>query len=99
VDVLILVFSDGPHQLGIIPQRYRDNIIESLKNSKFKDNPVIQAAVLELQTIDRSQEHWVSFIARQLLLDKRRSESWFDNLPIRDKLFQELAYNTDTWIS
>ena len=95
----ILVYSDGPHQLGIIPRRYRDDIIESLKNSKFKDNLVIQAAILELQTIDRSQEHWASFIARQLLLDKRRNESWFDRLPIRDKLFQELAYNTNTWIS
>ena len=88
-----LVYSDGPHQLGMIPELYRCALIDKLQSSKFCNNPIIKEAILDLQNIDRSQELWPKFVASQLLLDKRRNESWFDNLPIRDKLFQEIAYN------
>jgi hypothetical protein len=88
-----LVYSDGPYQLGLIPVSYRHEIIDAMKNSRFKDNSIIQSAILELQTVDRCQQLWPAFVAKQLLLDKRRGESWFDNLPVRDKLFQEIAYN------
>ena len=88
-----LVYSDGPYQLGLIPVSYRHEIIDAMKNSRFKDNSIIQSAILELQTVDRCQQLWPAFVAKQLLLDKRRGESWFDNLPVRDKLFREIAYN------
>jgi len=94
-----LVYSDGPYQLGLIPGPYRFNIIETMKASRFKNNPAIQTAIEELQTIDRSQELWPAFVAKQLLLDKRRNESWFDSLPFKREMFQELAYNTNPWIS
>lgn len=94
-----LVYSNGPEQLGLIPGPYRFNIIKTMKASRFKNNPVIQTAIMELQTVDRSQELWPAFVAKQLLLDKRRGESWFDNLPFSREIFQEIAYNINPWIS
>jgi sulfatase maturation enzyme AslB (radical SAM superfamily) len=93
-----LVYSSGPHQLGIIPMTYRYALIDKLQSSKFHNNPIIKEAILDLQNTSDNQELWIKFVASQLALDKRRNESWFDNLPIRDKLFQEIAYNNFNWL-
>ena len=91
----VLAHVTGREGLGLINRKYRNPLINSLKISKFRDHPIIVDSIRALETVDNSVK-WDKFLASQLILDNYRNEKWFDLLPIKQQVYDDLIHNGKT---
>lgn len=84
----VLADPTGFESLAVIPHHYRVPLKDSLSFCPHQ-HPTLQRAIDVLEHQDMT-DRWHSFLARQLMLDRRRDEKWFDALPIKDALYKEM---------
>ncbi len=77
--------------VSVIPPQYRMPLTDALEKSKFRNHINISAAIDALHTQDHSDQ-WYKFLTQQLIQDNYRSESWFDNLPIKHDIYRKALY-------
>jgi sulfatase maturation enzyme AslB (radical SAM superfamily) len=80
------VLANDSDSIGIIPHSWRPPLIDNLKDYNHK-NSNIEKAIHILENVDETK-HWEKFLVKQLAIDLERNEHWFENLPIKEKLYQ-----------
>jgi len=84
----VLANIDSTIGISVIPLQYREPLIATLENSKFRDHINVSGAITALKTQDHSDQ-WYKFLTQQLIQDNYRNESWFDNLPIKHDVYRK----------
>jgi sulfatase maturation enzyme AslB (radical SAM superfamily) len=92
----VLANADGIQGIGCIPAKYREPLIAALAKSKFREYVNMQQAI-EILSMPPMTNHWYQFLTQQLVLDNYRKEHWFDNVPIKHKIYAE-SLQMESWV-